>query len=105
MLITGNLHPERQAIVTVKLLSGEELIARLGDYNDVELLLYKPMALLTSAKNHMEPYMMSSDIWVQEDNHASLNIRQSAVAAITPCSNAYAKLYLAQTSNNERPSS
>jgi len=79
-------------IVSIKLTSGEELIAKLSEDQDTLYTINKPMVLSMSAQGlGMMPYMIT----VNPDQ--AITLLKSAVAAMSSTEKQFADAYVQQT--------
>jgi hypothetical protein len=80
--------------VTLKLISGEEVVGRLSDITESYFTLSKPMTFIMGPQGlGMVPYMFSAP------QDANIKIKESAVTAIAKTDEPVSKQYVAQTSN------
>ena len=80
--------------VTLKLISGEEVVGRLSDTTQSHLTLSKPMTFIMGPQGlGMVPYMFSAP----ED--AKIKIKEIAIVAVTKTEEQVNKQYLTQTSS------
>lgn len=78
--------------VSVKLISGEEVVGRIGDPNDGAIILTKPMTFIMGPQGlGMVPYMFSAP------QDAKIKIKDSAIVAIVKTDEQVNKQYLQQT--------
>ena len=78
--------------VSVKLISGEEVVGRIGDSNDGATILTKPMTFIMGPQGlGMVPYMFSAP------QDAKIKIKDSAIVAIVKTDEQVNKQYLQQT--------
>jgi|TARA_R110000803_G_scaffold191014_1_gene253665 hypothetical protein len=79
--------------VSLKLSSGEEIVARLVEENDTQFTLKKPMVLIMGAEGlGLAPYMFS----VNPDNKFVL--RANSVSCVSKTQDEISKQYVATTS-------
>jgi|TARA_B110000285_G_scaffold179027_1_gene201514 hypothetical protein len=79
--------------VSLKLSSGEEIVARLVEENDTQFTLKKPMVLIMGAEGlGLAPYMFS----VNPDNKFVL--RANSVSCVSKTQDEISKQYIATTS-------
>jgi hypothetical protein len=78
--------------VSVKLISGEEVIGRIGEPTDGLIVLTKPMTFIMGPQGlGMAPYMFSAP------PDAKIKIKESAVVAILKTDDKISKQYIHQT--------
>jgi hypothetical protein len=81
--------------VSLKLISGEEVVGRIGDPNDAAngtIILTKPMTFIMGPQGlGMVPYMFSAP------QDAKIKIKESAIVAILKTDDQVNKQYIAQT--------
>lgn len=78
--------------VTLKLISGEEVVGRIGDPTDGQIVLTKPMTFIMGPQGlGMVPYMFSAP------QDAKIKLKDSAVVAIVKTDEQVNKQYLQQT--------
>lgn len=78
--------------ITLKLISGEEIVGRVGDPSDGVVILTKPMTFIMGPQGlGMVPYMFSAP------QDAKIKIKDSAIVAITKTDDQVNKQYLSQT--------
>ena len=81
-------------IVSFKLNSGEELVARMDDETPTEYTLFKPMVLIMQQQGlGLAPFMFG----VSPD--AKFNLQAHAVSCVAPTEGEIAKQYAEQTSS------
>ena len=81
-------------IVSFKLSSGEEIVARLKSQDDKRYTLHKPMVLIMQQQGMgLAPFMFS----VSPD--AKFNLQASSVSCVAKTEDEIAKQYTASTSN------
>jgi hypothetical protein len=89
-------------VVTIKLLSGEELLASFQEEKDGNYIVDKPVHLVQSAQADGQmgvqflPYVMTSA-------GTSFGINKALVVTICPTAEPAAKMYLEQTTNIAMP--
>ncbi len=88
-----NKEPELGNVVSLKLVSGEELIAKLESQTDVSYVLQKPLMIGMSPKG---PALMPYLFTVHPDKNVT--IQKSFVVIIENSDNDFAKQYLESTS-------
>ena len=80
-------------VISLKLASGEEVVARLEEEKDSDLIVTKPMMLVSAQEGlGLAPFMFS----VAPD--AKFNIKLSSVLCVTKTEDGFGKQYLEQTS-------
>jgi hypothetical protein len=80
--------------VSLKLISGEEVVGRLVDLTENTFSLSKPMTFIMGAQGFgMVPYMFSAP------QDAKIKIKESSVVAVNKTDEQVNKQYLSQTSN------
>jgi hypothetical protein len=80
--------------VTLKLISGEEVVGRLSDTTESYFTLSKPMTFIMGPQGFgMVPYMFSAP------QDAKIKIKESSVVAVAKTDEQINKQYLSQTSN------
>lgn len=80
-------------VITLKLTSGEEILASFNEETETYFVLRKPMVLVNSGQGAgIVPYILSSD----ED--ANLRLMKNSVVVHTPTQSEMAKEYLSKTS-------
>lgn len=78
--------------VSLKLISGEEVVGRVGETTDGVIILTKPMTFIMGPQGlGMVPYMFSAP------QDAKIKIKDSAVVAIIKTDEQVSKQYIAQT--------
>jgi hypothetical protein len=78
--------------VSVKLISGEEVVGRIGDPTDGTIILTKPMTFIMGPQGlGMVPYMFSAP------QDAKIKIKESAIVAIIKTDDNVNKQYIQQT--------
>jgi hypothetical protein len=78
--------------VSLKLISGEEVVGRIGEPTDGEITLTKPMTFIMGPQGlGMVPYMFSAP------QDAKIKIKESAIVAILKTDDQVNKQYIAQT--------
>ena len=78
--------------VSVKLISGEEVVGRIGDQSDGVIVLTKPMTFIMGPQGlGMVPYMFSAP------SDAKIKIKESAVVAIVKTDDNVNNQYIQQT--------
>jgi len=78
--------------VTLKLISGEEVVGRIGDPTDGQIVLTKPMTFIMGPQGlGMVPYVFSAP------QDAKIKLKDSAVVAIVKTDEQINKQYLQQT--------
>lgn len=78
--------------VTLKLISGEEVVGRLGEPNQDVVTLTKPMTFIMGPQGlGMVPYMFSAP------QDAKIKIKESAIVAIVKTDDQINKQYIQQT--------
>lgn len=80
--------------VTLKLISGEEVVGRVGEPTEGLVVLTKPMTFIMGPQGlGMVPYMFSAP------QDAKIKIKETAVVAITKTDENVNKQYIAQTTS------
>lgn len=78
--------------VSLKLISGEEVVGRIGEPTEGVVILTKPMTFIMGPQGlGMVPYMFSAP------QDAKIKLKESAVVAITKTDDQVSKQYLQQT--------
>lgn len=84
--------PKQGDAISLKLISGEELIARLEESDGNTVTLVKPMSLIMGPQGFgLAPYMMSAPA------DSKITIPTSAIVAQTKTADEIAKQYIKQT--------
>jgi hypothetical protein len=80
--------------VSLKLISGEEVVGRIGEPTQDVVILTKPMTFIMGPQGlGMVPYMFSAPL------DAKIKIKDSAIVAIVKTDDQVNKQYLQQTTN------
>jgi hypothetical protein len=90
-------------VVTIKLVSGEEVIGYFVSSTTNDIILRKPVVPVPTAdgKVGLAPYIMSSDYL--QTGSGELGFNRQAVITITPTSQAFKTVYVAQVSGIDLP--
>lgn len=77
--------------VSLKLISGEEIVARLEDESETHITLHKPLQIMMGPQGFgLAPFVMSNP-------EAKVKLRATSVNAIVKTSDMIAKQYVKQT--------
>jgi hypothetical protein len=80
--------------VSVKLISGEEVVGRIGELTQDVVILTKPMTFIMGPQGlGMVPYMFSAP------QDTKIKIKESAIVAIVKTDDQVNKQYIAQTTS------
>ena len=91
MLVTNNIGE----VVSIKLVSGEEIIGKLEKSDDQDVMLHKPLLLLmTKDGPAFHPYMVTTDI--MKENPKISFAKHTIVATAIPLSD-FSEAYIAAT--------
>ena len=81
-------------VITIKLTSGEELVARLEEETDTHYKLTKPMVLTGTAQGlGMMPYLFTSGV------SKDVPLNKSAISVVMPTEKDYADQYTQSTTS------
>ena len=79
-------------IVTIKTTAGEEIIAKLVENTDKEVVVNKPLALTASQKGiALVPFLFTTD------PESNVSISKGTVMVVAPTEKAYADTYIQNT--------